>query len=141
MKAYLTKWVPPRDDFLPTITEHEKALFQQHGDWQADLREQRLGFFTGPGTLWRLSLPNATPAIALPGEQLIDWGGAQRWLRSDADAELIRHSVAELGGHATRYAPGDDAFHPLPAALLRYHRSLKQQLDPQGIFNPGRMYR
>ncbi|GJD44929.1 hypothetical protein AFCDBAGC_2798 [Methylobacterium cerastii] len=42
MKAYLTKWVPPRDDFLPTITEHEKALFQQHGEWQADLREQRL---------------------------------------------------------------------------------------------------
>ncbi|WP_236201110.1 glycolate oxidase subunit GlcE [Pseudomonas pseudonitroreducens] len=108
--------------------------------WQ-DLREQRLGFFTGPGTLWRLSLPNATPALALPGEQLIDWGGAQRWLKSDADAELIRHSVAELGGHAMRYTPGDDGFHPLPAALLRYHRSLKQQLDPHGIFNPGRMYR
>lgn len=110
-------------------------------DYWQDLREQRLGFFTGPGTLWRLSLPNATPAMALPGEQLIDWGGAQRWLKSDADAELIRHSVAEFGGHATRYAPGDDAFQPLPAALLRYHRSLKQQLDPQGIFNPGRMYR
>ncbi|MDN6859746.1 glycolate oxidase subunit GlcE [Pseudomonas sp. CAN2814] len=110
------------------------------GYWQ-DLREQRLDFFTGPGTLWRLSLPNATPALSLPGEQLIDWGGAQRWLKSEADAELIRHSVAEVGGHALRYTPGDDGFHPLPAALLRYHRSLKQQLDPQGIFNPGRMYR
>jgi glycolate oxidase FAD binding subunit len=110
------------------------------GYWQ-DLREQRLGFFAGPGTLWRLSLPNATPALSLPGEQLIDWGGAQRWLKSEADAELIRHSVAEAGGHALRYTPGDDGFHPLPAALLRYHRSLKQQLDPQGIFNPGRMYR
>jgi len=108
--------------------------------WQ-DLREQRLGFFAGPGTLWRLSLPNATPALSLPGEQLIDWGGAQRWLKSDAEAGLIRHSVAELGGHAMRYAPGDDSFHPLPAALLRYHLNLKQQLDPQGIFNPGRMYR
>ncbi|AGI23554.1 FAD linked oxidase domain-containing protein [Pseudomonas sp. ATCC 13867] len=110
------------------------------GYWQ-DLREQRLGFFASPGTLWRLSLPNATPALSLPGEQLIDWGGAQRWLKSEADAELIRHSVAEVGGHALRYAPGDDGFHPLPAALLRYHRSLKQQLDPQGLFNPGRMYR
>lgn len=108
--------------------------------WQ-DLREQRLGFFAGPGTLWRLSLPNATPALSLPGEQLIDWGGAQRWLKSEADAELIRHSVAEVGGHALRYTPGDDGFHPLPAALLRYHRSLKLQLDPQGLFNPGRMYR
>jgi len=24
--------------------------------------------------------------------------------------------------------------------LLRYHRQLKTQLDPQGIFNPGRLY-
>jgi len=108
--------------------------------WQ-DLREQRLGFFQSPGTLWRLSLPNATPALSLPGAQLIDWGGAQRWLKSEADAELIRHSIAEVGGHAMRYSPGDDGFHPLPAALLRYHQSLKQQLDPQGLFNPGRMYR
>lgn len=39
MKAYLTKWIPPRADFLPTITDTEKALFQQHGDWQTTLRE------------------------------------------------------------------------------------------------------
>lgn len=110
------------------------------GYWE-ELREHRLDFFAGAEPLWRLSLPNAMPALALPGRQLVDWGGAQRWLKSDADAELIRRSVAEVGGHATRYATGDDAFHPLPAALLRYHRSLKQQLDPLGIFNPGRMYR
>jgi glycolate oxidase FAD binding subunit len=23
---------------------------------------------------------------------------------------------------------------------MRYHRSLKQQLDPRGIFNPARLY-
>ncbi|MGY5804449.1 YciI family protein [Rhizobium sp. LEGMi12c] len=38
MKAYLTKWIPPRADFLQTITDEEKALFQQHGDWQTELR-------------------------------------------------------------------------------------------------------
>ncbi|MCY1292746.1 glycolate oxidase, subunit GlcD [compost metagenome] len=107
--------------------------------WQ-DLREQRLAFFEGPAPLWRLSLPNDTPPLALPGRQLIDWGGAQRWLKSDADAALIRHTVAEVGGHATRYGAGDDPFPPLAVPLLRYHRSLKHQLDPQGIFNPGRMY-
>jgi uncharacterized protein YciI len=48
MKAYLTKWVPPRNDFLSTITEHEKDLFRQHGDWQTDLREQRLIVAHGP---------------------------------------------------------------------------------------------
>lgn len=48
MKAYLTKWVPPRDDFLKTITEHEKELFQQHAKWQSDLREARQIVAHGP---------------------------------------------------------------------------------------------
>lgn len=109
------------------------------GYWQ-DLREQRPAFFTHPAPLWRLSLPNNTPPLPLPGEQLIDWGGAQRWLKSGADASLIRHAVAQVGGHATCYGKVDDPFAPLSAPLLRYHQNLKRQLDPQGIFNPGRMY-
>ena len=74
--------------------------------------------------------------------RLADWGGAQRWLKSDAEASWIRAVVAEVGGHATCYSHGlvDSPFQPLPAALLRYQRSLKYQLDPQGIFNPGRLY-
>ena len=109
------------------------------GYWR-ELREQRLAFFGGEAPLWRLSLPNNTAPLELPGEQLIDWGGAQRWLKSAADAGQIRRIAAKAGGHATRYSAGDDAFTPLPAPLLRYHQSLKQQLDPKGIFNPGRMY-
>lgn len=109
----------------------------------ADLREQRLDFFADPRPLWRLSVPIHTGVLALPGEQLIDWGGAQRWLKSDADVALIRQAAAEVGGHATCFTAGhcDSPFHPLAAPLLRYHRQLKTQLDPQGIFNPGRMYR
>ncbi|ACO80453.1 glycolate oxidase FAD binding subunit [Azotobacter vinelandii CA] len=106
-----------------------------------ELREQRLPFFAaGTPPLWRLSLPTDTGPLALPGSQLIDWGGAQRWLKSDADAELIRGVVAEAGGHATRYGEGEEPFQPLSAHLLRYHQNLKKQLDPRGIFNPGRMY-
>jgi glycolate oxidase FAD binding subunit len=42
----------------------------------------------------------------------------------------------------TCYSHGliDSPFHPLPAALMRYHRNLKDQLDPRGLFNPGRLY-
>ena len=108
----------------------------------ADLNEHRLDYFTQGQPLWRLSLPNNTAPLALPGQQLIDWGGAQRWLKSDADAVFIRRVVEEVGGHATCYTHGrtDSPFQPLPAALMRYHRNLKQQLDPKGIFNPGRLY-
>jgi glycolate oxidase FAD binding subunit len=106
----------------------------------SDLREQRLAFFSDPAPLWRLSLPNATGELHLPGQQLIDWGGAQRWLKSSAPAQAIRDHLAKVGGHATCYAPGAASSPPLPAALMRYHRALKQQLDPQGVFNPGRLY-
>ncbi|WP_374439444.1 glycolate oxidase subunit GlcE [Pseudomonas panipatensis] len=110
--------------------------------WWDDLREQRLAFFGTPQPLWRLSLPALSAPLALPGTQLLDWGGAQRWLKSDAPAAQIRQAVSALGGHATCFTPGhvDDPLHPLPAPLLKLHRSLKRQLDPQGIFNPGRMY-
>jgi glycolate oxidase FAD binding subunit len=109
--------------------------------WQ-ELNEQRLAFFTSGLSLWRLSLPDNTGVLDVPGEQLIDWAGAQRWLKSDADGATIRAITRAAGGHATCYSHGmdDSPFHPLPSPLLRYHRQLKAQLDPHGIFNPGRMY-
>lgn len=109
------------------------------GYW-ADLNEQRLDFFNEGLPLWRLSLPNNLGPLDLPGEQLIDWGGAQRWLKSAADN--IQSRARELGGHATCFSHGvsETPFQPLAPALLRYHRQLKGQLDPQGLFNPGRMY-
>lgn len=106
--------------------------------WQ--LREHQLPFFRLPATLWRISLPIDAPIVGFPGEQLIDWGGALRWLKSDADAGLIRLMAAEAGGYATRFSAGDGGFSPLAAPLLHYHQRLKMQLDPHGVFNPGRMY-
>lgn len=106
----------------------------------ADLNAQRLAFFADPRPLWRLSVPPHTGPLSLPGEQLIDWGGAQRWLKSDADALTIRAIATQASGHASCHANCAQPFQPLAPALLRYQQSLKTQLDPQGIFNPGRMY-
>ncbi len=109
--------------------------------WES-LREQRHPFFQGNKPLWRLSVPAATPPLALPGRQLVDWGGAQRWLVSDVPVEEIRHQAAAVGGSATSFRGGDrgHAFHPLPAPLKRLQRRIKRAFDPRGIFNPGRLY-
>ncbi|MEK8089411.1 glycolate oxidase subunit GlcE [Thermithiobacillus plumbiphilus] len=110
--------------------------------WQ-DLREQRLSFFDGDAPLWRLSLPPACPPLDLTGDWLIDWGGAQRWLRSNLPADRIRSATQAAGGHATLFRGGDrlgEVFQPLSPALLRLHQQLKAAFDPQGIFNPGRLY-
>jgi glycolate oxidase FAD binding subunit len=106
------------------------------------LRAFALPFFADARPLWRLSLPVAAPFAALPGDTLFDWGGAQRWLKTDADEQAIRRIARELGGHATAFTPGvtDTPFQPLPDALMQLHRRLKAQLDPLGIFNPGRLY-
>ena len=112
--------------------------------WTHKIREQGHGFFGGGLPLWRLSVPSATPALGLSGKQLIEWGGAQRWLRTDAPAERIRGVVAAAGGHATLLRGGDrtgEVFHPLPEALMGLHRNLKAAFDPEGILNPGRIYR
>jgi glycolate oxidase FAD binding subunit len=104
-----------------------------------DLREQRHAFFEGDTPLWRLSVPSTVDSIVLGGSQLIEWGGAQRWLR----APRIRSTVAASGGHATLFRGGDKrvgVFQPLAPAIARIHERLKAGFDPAGIFNPGRMY-
>ncbi|HAT33970.1 MAG TPA: glycolate oxidase subunit GlcE [Janthinobacterium sp.] len=111
------------------------------------LREQDDDFFAPGAPLWRFSLPSAAPILPLAGAQLIEWGGAQRWLRSDAgdaaNTATMRAAAAALGGHATLFRGGaKDAgvFHPLAPAVAAIHRNLKQAFDPAGVFNPGRMY-
>ncbi len=109
-----------------------------------ELREQTHPFFKVDQKYWRLSLPSTTAVVDLGGSQLIEWGGAQRWLSNPAcSTDQLRGTVAALGGHATLFKGGDgtDAiFHPLPDALMTVHKRLKSAFDPAGIFNPGRLY-
>jgi glycolate oxidase FAD binding subunit len=112
-----------------------------HALWHG-LREQTEAFFAGEAPLWRLALPTTVPPLALPGAQLIEWGGGQRWLRGGTDAAAIRARAATCGGHATlfRGGPRRDVFTPLSAPIASIHKRLKAEFDPAGIFNPGRMY-
>lgn len=116
----------------------------------AGLRDQRDEFFVGAikavqggATLWRLSLPATTPPLALSGEQLVEWGGAQRWLCTSTPAAQLREAAAAVGGHATLFRGHDKSagvFAPLSPAQEAIQRRLKAAFDPEGIFNPGRLY-
>jgi glycolate oxidase FAD binding subunit len=110
--------------------------------WHA-VREHTHPFFQGDTPLWRLSVPPATPLLPLPGQWLLDWGGAQRWLRSTAPATTIQQAAAAVGGHATLFRGGDrqgPIFQPLEPVVQQLHRQLKQSFDPHRILNPGRLY-
>jgi glycolate oxidase FAD binding subunit len=122
--------------------------------WRS-IREQKHVFFrdtrpmdriaaTGPA-LWRLSVRSTAPYEDLGSDQLIEWGGALRWIHgaSDQSAPRLRAWAEQHGGHATLFRAEDKspgAFHTLTPALLGLHRRLKLALDPAGIFNPHRMY-
>lgn len=99
---------------------------------------------TNPATaLWRLSVPQTAPPLKLAGEQLIEWGGAQRWLVSALPAAQVRDAATQVGGHATLFRAQDKAagvFAPLQSPLDQIHRDLKKSFDPTGLFNPGRLY-
>ena len=79
---------------------------------------------------------STAPYADLGGEQLIEWGGALRWLaaseRTDparvrAWAAATRRPCDAVSRAPTRRA---GAFHPLAATLLALHRRLKAVFDP-----------
>jgi glycolate oxidase FAD binding subunit len=93
--------------------------------------------------LWRLSVPQTAAPLALEGDQLIEWGGAQRWLLTPQPASQVRDAASQAGGHATIFRAQHKTagvFAPLQSPLDEIHRELKKSFDPTGLFNPGRMY-
>ena len=113
------------------------------------LRDQRDEFFVGAlraveagATLWRLSVPATTPPLKLSGEQLLEWGGAQRWICTTAPAATLREAAAAAGGHAVLFRGRDKsagAFAALSPALQRLQLALMQSFDPDGVFDRERL--
>jgi glycolate oxidase FAD binding subunit len=94
--------------------------------------------------LWRLSLPPTTePCGQQAGEQLVEWGGAQRWLCTDASALELRTAAAAVGGHATIFRARDRSpgvFTPSTAPLSRIQHQLLSAFDPDAVFDAGRLF-
>ena len=118
-------------------------------DWQR-ARNQQLQWFnerTAEQDLWRLSVPQTTPELALPDSPLVEWHGGLRWVRAEPEhAAGLREAAAKHGGHATLFVAArarkmgaTGRFDALKPPLDTIHRELKREFDPAGIFNRQRI--
>ncbi|MBE7184152.1 MAG: FAD-binding protein [Methylobacterium mesophilicum] len=105
--------------------------------------------------LWRVSAPPSAghrlvAALRLEAgiDAFYDWQGGLVWMRMEAEpeGELLRRALrAAGGGHATLLRASKaarattPAFEPEAPALAALSARVKAQLDPAGIFGPGKM--
>ena len=109
-----------------------------HSFWH-DLREHQLEFFKATENLWRISIAPAGPMLDLPGSWLLDWGGAQRWLKTSAPANQIHECIHAQGGHAICFrGTGKTDWLRLDPNLFALHKKVRLAFDPYQLLNPHR---
>lgn len=110
-------------------------------DWQA-LTEQTHEFFQQDAPITRVSLPPTCRDVMRNDDQLVEWGGAQRWLRGEVDIAQLRSKLEPHSATACAFRGHRDVpvFHPLKPEILKLQRGLKSTFDPARIFNAGRIY-
>ena len=106
--------------------------------------------------VWRLSVtPTRAHEIVMSLrmqaaiDAFYDWQGGLVWLKMEAggpEADLVRATLRRFGGgHATLVRASDSlraataVFEPQPGPLAGLSRRLKEQFDPKGVLNPGKM--
>ena len=119
---------------------------EQANDFWHKLREHQLEFYQQRSSgepLWRFSV-NPTAEHFLGSEQwAFDWTGAQRWLRGNFDPQQLQELALKAGGEVQLYEGGDrsgEVSFVTNDTLRQIYQNVKAAFDPQGIFNPGRLY-
>ncbi|QSP94982.1 glycolate oxidase subunit GlcE [Marinobacter salinisoli] len=119
------------------VLEQGDALWQQIQDLRHD-------FFAGDDQpLWRFSVGSTAANPKLDGPWLLDWAGAQRWYRGQAEQGDLEPLARAAGGQVSLFRGGDrsgEVMHHQPEALKGIQRRVKNAFDPDNIFNPGRLY-
>ena len=111
--------------------------------------------------VWRISAPPSEAAAiterisgSLRSLAFYDWGGGLIWLALGAlddmaatkRAAIVRAAIGDTGGHGTLVRADAETrrtvpvFQPQPDALAGLTRRVKENFDPKGILNAGRMY-
>jgi len=114
------------------------------------LRDFTHPFFTDSRPTWRISVSDYTPSLEIPNDDngqapnvLYDWGGAQRWIKTNVPSDQIFALAANAGGHAVRFsAPVNDepTHQPLSGVSARLQSELRSSFDPKRLFNRGRFH-
>ncbi len=116
-------------------------------DWRA-CREQQLPWFTNRApqhALWRLSVPQSAPVLALPAgvpAPLIEWHGGLRWVQAAAEhGPALQRLATEAGGSASLFIAASSGgisaggtFYTISPALQTIHTRLREAFDPAGVF-------
>lgn len=113
---------------------------EEQAPWDS-LRNQTHAFFVDNSHINRISLP-PTMELSLQQDQLIEWGGAQRWI-GDCDIERMRERLQAKQGSLCLYRGNQQTgsvFQPLDSAIMVLQRNLKSRFDPARIFNRDRLY-
>jgi glycolate oxidase FAD binding subunit len=128
---------------------------QQSADLWRDVRDVAPFADGTMKPVWRVSVaPSAghqlVAALRLKTgvDAFYDWKGGLVWLRMEADpeADLVRKYIKVVGGGHATLVRADAAtrasvpvFEPQPIPLEALSRRIKDQFDPSGVLNPGRM--
>ena len=128
---------PSAEPFWQGLRDHSDEFFQRAREAVRQSGHQGV-------SLWRLSVPPTAAPLGLPGEQLTEWFGAQRWVCTSAPAAVVFEAAARAGGHAQPFVSQrvwplvhEAALSPV---LRQLHQRVQQSFDPHGVFNTGRLH-
>ncbi len=119
-------------------------VLEQGDEFWQQLQDMQHPFFSDTDTpLWRFSVGSTAAQPQLEGDWLIDWAGAQRWYRGEAELPAMETLAVAAGGQVSLFRGGDrsgEVMQRQPEALKAIQQRIKNAFDPDHIFNPGRLY-
>lgn len=119
------------------------VIEQGEAFWRSVQDMQHEFFADKSAPLWRFSVGSTATNPALNGDWFIDWAGAQRWYKGTAELSDMEPLARAAGGQVSLFRGGDrsgEVMHSQPNALKTIQQRMKASFDPDGIFNPGRLY-
>jgi glycolate oxidase FAD binding subunit len=73
----------------------------------------------------------------MEGCTCFEWGGAQRWVVSNAAPDSVHDAALGAGGYATLFRGAGQERIRLSPGVAALQQRIKQAFDPAGILNVG----